>query len=530
MILRKRRRNEPATNIDASPSESKTTRGQENDHVHSRRPIGFIQKHLFPRVRIYSSFITSPLLLLSLISIVILVLEITTLFPKRNTIDLLKDQPPTFENSTYFESNNNYAASGSSTRTAAARLRAESSTLHSLRYQCTQRDHHNRNSSSFPSEKALAKIVLFQSNGGHQLKNFMAYYAQVIPLCDIVIIDHTKPQPISKKQQQTEAPDPYTQSLLEQYHDLGADIWHCNGDFEHKNEIWSWVTHRYASNSEFVFPLDIDEYIAILKDDIGKSKGKSKGKGKQIGEQKLTWNHEDLEHALEKLGYTGKPFKMELGNIYPIDCHQWYSDAITSLSLLQGKTNGKQRFEAEDPSIHSDPASSLRFEEGPMQNIKFVARRGTKKVHCMDKVFMRGNEFNFTDTGNHYGQTHSLTKEQSRQKCVETNETTYQLDQDQKTDLFLMHFQFTDFQEWLMHSLRGASDRGFNRFSWLKKCRQKMTSREYCLGWKALLRTKFDPREMKLLYEREACSAFEKRAYLRYDVHHLLNINGQGYK
>jgi hypothetical protein len=504
MILRKRRRNPFAASIHASPSKSKSNEVKENEYAYSRYQRGTIQKYLI-RIATFIAFLFS------------LILIVTSLLSKNDVIDLLKDKPPTFENSTYFESNINHDDSRGSSSTR--RIRTES-TLHSLRYKCTQQqqDDHNRNSFSFPFKKSLATIVLFQSNGGHQLKNFMAYYAQVIPLRDIVIIDHTNPPHPSDNQQQIESSDPYTQSLLEKYHDLGADIWHCNGDFEHKNEMWSWVTHRYAQNSDFVFPLDIDEYIAILKgDDDGK------GEKKKIGEQQLFWNQKDLKHALEKLEHTGKPFKMELGSVYPVDCDEWYSDDA-SKALKKGITKGRH-VEAMDPSLFSASASFLRFEGGPMQKVKFVARRGTKKVHCMDKVFMRGNEFNFTDTGNHYGQTHMHTKEQLRQKCLDTNMTTYQLDQDQKNDLFLMHFQFTNFQEWLMHSLRGASDRGFNRFSWLKKCREKMTSREYCVGWKSLLRTKFDPREMKKLYERQVCNALDSNTYLRYDIQPLFDAN-----
>mmetsp|Transcript_4242 Transcript_4242/g.6452 ORF Transcript_4242/g.6452 Transcript_4242/m.6452 type:complete len:335 (+) Transcript_4242:223-1227(+) len=225
---------------------------------------------------------------------------------------------------------------------------------------------------------ALATFIVFQSNTGHQLQNFMAYYSQVIPLQNIVIIDH-----------QTDIlnADEYTTSLLHKFNDLGAHIWHCEGSFAHKAEMWSWVTNRYTHSSEWVFPLDIDEYIAIAV-----NKPMKKGSSQDIGKEVLSWNKADFENALLKLKDTGKPFKMEKGDVYPVDC-KFDQDFQTVQN-------------ANVPSS-SKGVSTVLYDKSPMQKIKYVGRRKEQRIRCMDKVFFRGKDFNFTDTGNHFGQTHT---------------------------------------------------------------------------------------------------------------------------
>ena len=147
---------------------------------------------------------------------------------------------------------------------------------------------------------SLARIILFQSNGAHQLKNFMAYYSRVLPMDSIVIIDH-------------QSTDDGTSSLLKKYAGLGAHVWRCEGKFDYKDQMWSGVINRYAKQSEFVFPLDIDEYIAVLKPGPDPERDR--------GEQVLHWNHGDFSNALHELEDSGKPFKMEKGNAYPVDCN-----------------------------------------------------------------------------------------------------------------------------------------------------------------------------------------------------------------
>ena len=355
----------------------------------------------------------------------------------------------------------------------------ESRSMNDLRYKCMLK-------TKPLLSLSLARIILFQSNGAHQLKNFMAYYSRVLPMDSIVIIDH-------------QSTDDGTSSLLKKYAGLGAHVWRCEGKFDYKDQMWSGVINRYAKQSEFVFPLDIDEYIAVLKPGPDPERDR--------GEQVLHWNHGDFSNALHELEDSGKPFKMEKGNAYPVDCNNRDREWLGALAE-----------EAEDKRL----STSLQYEVGPMQMISFVGRRSSKRVECTDKVFMRGKDFHSTDTGNHYGQTHTRSMGKARHQCLHTNATTYAPDADQMSDLFMIHMQFTNFEEWLIHAFRGAADRGFNRFSGLKSCRKGMRSRGYCQGWEELMTTKFDPREMRKLYRKKACSTFELEHYLPYSIKNVL--------
>ena len=375
--------------------------------------------------------------------------------------NLLKDKPPTFSNATFFESRGD-----------------------NLRFQCKQRQSNKAAAPGVNVKLALAKFIVFQSNTGHQLQNFMAYYSQVIPLQDIVIIDH-----------QTDVlnADEYTNSLLHRFNDLGAHVWHCEGSFAHKAEMWSWVTNRYTHSAEWVFPLDIDEYIAIAVNTPMKNKG-----SQDIGNEVISWNKADFKNALLKLEDTGKPFKMEKGDVYPVDC-KFDQD----VQMVQN---------ANVPSI-SKGATHVIYDGSPMQKIKYVGRRKEQRIRCMDKVFFRGKDFNFTDTGNHFGQTHTISGKEIRKRCPRNSmSNSTNPDPSLRSELFMIHVQFTNFEEWLMHALRGAAARGFNRFSFLRKCRIGMVSREYCLNWRSVLETNFDPRAMKRMYQGAVCGQFRDGA------------------
>ena len=410
-------------------------------------------------------------------------------FTTRNSFnrdDLLKDKPPTLSNATFFESRGD-----------------------NLRFQCKQRQRQSNNAASTSTSTgvnananaklALATFIVFQSNTGHQLQNFMAYYSQVIPLQNIVIIDH-----------QTDIlnADEYTTSLLHKFNDLGAHIWHCEGSFAHKAEMWSWVTNRYTHSSEWVFPLDIDEYIAIAV-----NKPMKKGSSQDIGKEVLSWNKADFENALLKLKDTGKPFKMEKGDVYPVDC-KFDQDFQTVQN-------------ANVPSS-SKGVSTVLYDKSPMQKIKYVGRRKEQRIRCMDKVFFRGKDFNFTDTGNHFGQTHTISGKEIRKRCPRNSmSNSTNPEPSLRSDLFMIHVQFTNFEEWLMHALRGAADRGFNRFSFLRKCRNGMTSREYCLNWRSVMETKFDPRAMKRMYQGEVCGQFRDGRTVPWSVSQVIHSSSE---
>ena len=152
-----------------------------------------------------------------------------------------------------------------------------------LEYSCTLKP---RIRDYQPSSKVagLATAVLFQSNGAHQLKNFIAYHGRVIGLEHIVIIDHQSDRNIA---------DALTASLLEDYNKLGSDVWQCDGSFDYKQYMWSDIIHQYTHSTEFVFPLDVDEFIAV------KVKKSSKINNEQ--DEVLSWNADDFANALNQL-------------------------------------------------------------------------------------------------------------------------------------------------------------------------------------------------------------------------------------
>lgn len=411
-----------------------------------------------------------------LVGISIIFIFVLTKGPRRK-YDPLTNKPPTYSNATFFES------------------RGES-----LRFKCNLKA--GAGARNKKQERALARVIPFQSNAANQLQNFMAYYSQVIGVENIVIIDH---------QTNMSNSDVYTASLLDKYNAMGSDIWQCEGDFKFKSEMWSWVIHRYKDKSEFVFPLDIDEYIAVLNPIKSNPKALENEGGRRNSEVLgLSWNKEDLSNLLHSLPNTEKPFKIEGGNVYPVDCGndpfvQKIELESVNMEIEDTGTSSSKETEAGDPL--------LNFDVGAIQKIKYVARRkdNTGMKRCMDKAFMRGNEFNFTDTGNHYGQTHKVQTDNLRERC-KTEGSKFVLPEDESSGLFMIHVQFTNFEEWLMHALRGASDRRFNRFMFLQKCVKGMTSLEYCENWRLLMKTKFDPREMKKEYRHGFCRELSNRS------------------
>ena len=334
---------------------------------------------------------------------------------------------------------------------------------------------------SLETSQSFARIILFQQNGGHQLRNFVTYHSKVLPVKDIVIIDH-----------HTDTSDAYTdisdtQNLLEQYKKLGVDVWKCKGSFESKAEMWSHVANQYARKSDYIFPLDIDEFITVVKDNAQKN-------------ETLAWNERDFHEALDKLPKdTGLPFKFERGTIQPIDC---------PMTLSEKKMKQTQE-------------SPLSFQNTGIESVRYFQRRQKRDTQCWDKAFFRGHEFNATDTGNHVGQTHTWTKDELVDYCEGHN---YYLQEEVKSSLVLMHFQAIDFNEWLLHKLRGASDRRFNKFTKLKDCEEVIISKQYCEIWEKIHKTKFDPRKLKDLYIYEACPDEKYDETYPIDIQHLLRV------
>lgn len=304
---------------------------------------------------------------------------------------------------------------------------------------------------------SLGTLVVFQSNTGSQLKHFVEHHSAVLGYRSIVIIDH---QVIGREQ------DSFTDYLLHSFGASGADIWRCVGSFDHKPTIWSHVIKQYTNTSSFVFPLDVDEYLTV------KTKGASSGSISR--NDALVWNMNDFSRALLELNDTGMPYKTEKALIVPTDC-------------------GNMTWTSVDESLQEHGTS--------LTPSRYAFRSWDHKVDCMNKVFMRARDFRSTDIGNHRGMTHKFPSG----VCNVAK---------QKSDILIVHAQQNNFEEWLLHGLRGAAVRGFNSFTNVRReCGGR--SSHYCTFWRDIVEpSKLDPWALKKIYRESFCENWFRRSEL----------------
>jgi hypothetical protein len=314
---------------------------------------------------------------------------------------------------------------------------------------------------------------------------------------NIVIIDHQSDRTLA---------DPQTASLLEKYNNNGSDVWHCDGSFKYKENMWSAIIHQYKEATEFVFPLDIDELIAVKvprsqldiqnNNDVTKNNNNNLHVNYKEEMEELIWDAESFKNALLKLPNSEKPFKIESGLTLPMDC----GNTQFNMSLFSNGINHDM-----------DPL-------GFSNNVQYVGRRRPRESSCLDKAFFRSQDFFSTDTGNHVGSTIKY-KNTWRKNCTKVVVATWdpnldryldnpvnRHDPDQNSDLYMMHFQQVTFSEWLIHALRGAADRSFNKLSEINDCTKQQVSVHYCKGWENLKNVNFSPKEMMKIYRRSVCS------------------------
>ena len=294
--------------------------------------------------------------------------------------------------------------------------------------------------------KTLARIILFQRDGRNQLRDFVTHYTRALPYNSLVIMDH-------------EGTDDYTRSLLTDYGKMGAHIWRCKGTFKAKAAMWTQVTRVYAPDSGFVFPVDVDELLAVQ---MGQDAG-------------LEWSTDSFKAALSKLGRSGKPYKMNWIESVPSECH-----------VHMPHTQVQLRKAAEDVGIYASD----------MCDIQFVK---SKEVGCMDKTFARGIQFHKTDTGNHYGGTRQYPN-LSKALCDGKGLTNvYEV-----SSLALIHLKEKTFEDWLVHGLRGATDRGFHQIVNID-CDHVSQSLHYCRKWEKITKAKFSPYALRKVYVEDVC-------------------------
>jgi hypothetical protein len=308
----------------------------------------------------------------------------------------------------------------------------------------------NTAANSATHQWALARMVVFQKNGGKQLVTWVTHYLHVLPPDALVLIDHA-------------STDPWTLSLLHEYAMLGMHVWYCpSGSYEYGREVmWSTIAIVYKQDSAFIFPLDVDELVTVNDnaDSIALDKTKdataagTKSSDAKL-QRRLVWDTHSFYHALDHLGTTGKPFKMEQADVVPGDCHLPLHDG-PNVDPEKSSPPPKRPFPSLVCSVTHAPTST--------QPIPFS---------CMHKNFCRGPDFVQTDLGNHFLVTNWTVSTVPDLKFSGYN-IVHQCEQDgvyqwyEPSSLVLLHLQRLEFADWFLHYLRGASMHGYTYFECL---------------------------------------------------------------
>lgn len=251
--------------------------------------------------------------------------------------------------------------------------------------------------------------------------------------------------------------DPFTLEIIDQYAQLGVHVWNCNGTMEEvmkadelaKGQMWSDVISMYKSDSEFLLPVDVDEHLMLR---MGAKPGSPFHNGSYI-----TWNRDDLSKALSQLSTSGKFYKTANATVIPYDC---------GMSKSQIRVNR------------------------------------TMVPICIAKIFFRGVDFNGTDAGNHYG----IPRDEFAYKCQNDGvENVYEI-----TNFIMVHHQVTCFNDWLLHSLRVANEKGLTDKA--VNCSQQDSRRvvEICNLWHSFAADNFSVWKMKDIYQDRVCSMLRR--------------------
>jgi hypothetical protein len=347
---------------------------------------------------------------------------------------------------------------------------------------------------------SLARIVVFQRNGGKQLSAFMTHYLHVLPPDAIVIVDHES--------------DPHSatvRSLLPYYASLGVHVWNCEGDYEHgRAAMWTMVSSVYQWDSTFLFPTDIDELVTVVKPSQFWSSPLQKDKARISLEWDTTSFYASLAGLLNKT--SGKPFKMLFAEPIPGDCP--VADG-TGSSVLDTAN-------ASSPSeIHSNQRRHFLSPVCELSHVLFDASR-LQPFGCLHKCFARGYDFVQTDMGNHVLVT------QRTVDVAPTKKPTYNVAKNCEKDgleawfetsnLLLLHMQKLEFADWMLHYIRGASMHGYTA----NNCTGKSLASHYCDQWVEFQRANFSIDALRPIYSARFCPAVENDPTV-VPIHHVFS-------
>lgn len=228
--------------------------------------------------------------------------------------------------------------------------------------------------------------------------------------------------------------------------------------------MWSHVARAYNATSDYIFPLDVDELLMTVSH--GGVRRQFSDRTELSAGTRVEWSRTTLVEALSRLDHSGRPFKSYLASATPVDCP--------------------------GAGIAADARCPLRYASNFVQN-------------CYSKVFARGAEWRFTDTGNHYGGT-VATGPLTHSDCGE-GRGGFGDDRIWKTyassDLAVLHVQFVSIRGWLEHYIRGATTYNYTRRD--VNCDTVGRGRHYCKVIREIRATGLDWNRLVLAYHRFGC-------------------------
>ncbi len=228
--------------------------------------------------------------------------------------------------------------------------------------------------------------------------------------------------------------------------------------------MWSHVARAYNATSDYIFPLDVDELLMTVSH--GGVRRQFSDRTELSAGTRVEWSRTTLVEALSRLDRSGRPFKSYLASAIPVDCP--------------------------GAGIAADARCPLRYASNFVQN-------------CYSKVFARGAEWRFTDTGNHYGGT-VATGPLTHSDCGE-GRGGFGDDRIWKTyassDLAVLHVQFVSIRGWLEHYIRGATTYNYTRRD--VNCDTVGRGRHYCKVIREIRATGLDWNRLVLAYHRFGC-------------------------
>lgn len=332
----------------------------------------------------------------------------------------------------------------------------------------------------------LARFVIFQRDLGLRLRHQVSHYRSILPYDSLVIINHV-------------GTDQNTLKDLKYYADKGAHVWNCTGDFHFKGDMWTAVTKEYQNVSDFLFPLDGDEYLTIFQKDAN-------------GHPSLSWTYEDLEKELwhmNRIGEMGKPFKMLKSLPFPSDCDLSIHLKNNNIEAIATHLSTMER------ASSSSPFCEIQYTSSDIDQ------------YCYNKCAYRGDDFIGVDSGNH-GLDQFVSPCRKEYGFSKITDDAWPIDPSAKNNTFnlsnltLVHLQLTKFSDYLEHGLRGTSDYGINKYGFQSfDCDDLSKGDAYCKKWNHFLNVSLDYYKLKTLYQKEACEVFDPEISYFLPIHHI---------